>query len=553
MTLPAVGFYYPVAFATDVDYPWLHVKQTNNSSSSFSFDFSGYYNSWPYDDGSTSQSIEISTTATFNSTKKCFDFTYSPWYGSISVNGSSLTLSITNNNGISYGRELTLGTPLTKIVLSPSSKTISVNDSFTPSLTYTPSNATYPAVMWFSSNDKVAAVDLSTGKVTGISPGTATIYAKAMDGSGVQGSCTVTVDAVVEPVYRALLIGNQTFLSWNNDEKKYYIKVDDAHYNDAKLLGNMLHHVKGAQATDGTFVTIDVEPDLDYDGILNAIKTDFAGTTDNDISLFYLITHGNSGPYYDHGAWRPGNGDLTMPYKKSQVTNALADAYYNDPKHVLSLKTLANWLNTYVKGRVIVIIGSCGSGAGIFNTYYEQNSSSASSQTGYTAAFVKRAVNAFAAIDSGVDIIEPNFGEFRKPNKFYVLTSARAGETAWFKVGGYSYFEKTLAQGVGSSGNMPADDNRDGVVDLEELFTYISQRMPDTEGKNFGDQWYWKLVPNDYNNTQGWKEKTDEYGQRWIYISDAWNDLYESLGYGQDSWEQHVQRWPVNSHFALFK
>ena len=51
---------------------------------------------------------------------------------------------------------------------------------------------TNSALTWTSSNEAIATVD-QNGKVTPVAPGNATITATAQDGSGVSGSCTVTV------------------------------------------------------------------------------------------------------------------------------------------------------------------------------------------------------------------------------------------------------------------------------------------------------------------------------------------------------------------------
>ena len=55
-----------------------------------------------------------------------------------------------------------------------------------------PANATLKTFDWKSSNEKVASVS-QTGEVKGVSAGTAVIMVTAKDGSGVTGSCTVTV------------------------------------------------------------------------------------------------------------------------------------------------------------------------------------------------------------------------------------------------------------------------------------------------------------------------------------------------------------------------
>ena len=79
---------------------------------------------------------------------------------------------------------------------------IYVGESKAITATVKPDDATNKALTWKSSDETVATVD-ATGKVTGKKIGTATITATAQDGSGVSGSCTVTLSPVkkvtVEP------------------------------------------------------------------------------------------------------------------------------------------------------------------------------------------------------------------------------------------------------------------------------------------------------------------------------------------------------------------
>ena len=76
---------------------------------------------------------------------------------------------------------------------------IYVGESKAITATVKPDDATNKALTWMSSDETVATVD-ATGKVTGKKIGTATITATAQDGSGVSGSCTVTVLSAVKTV-----------------------------------------------------------------------------------------------------------------------------------------------------------------------------------------------------------------------------------------------------------------------------------------------------------------------------------------------------------------
>ena len=90
--------------------------------------------------------------------------------------------------------------PVTSIALNLTAKTLTMSaDNAAPywmlKPTVAPANATFPAVKYTSSNTAVATVS-STGKVTAVAPGTATITVSAQDGSGVEAICKVTVKSV---------------------------------------------------------------------------------------------------------------------------------------------------------------------------------------------------------------------------------------------------------------------------------------------------------------------------------------------------------------------
>ena len=76
---------------------------------------------------------------------------------------------------------------------------IYVGESKSITATVKPDDATNKELTWKSSDTAVATVD-ATGKVTGKKTGSATITATAQDGSGVSGSCTITVLSPVKKV-----------------------------------------------------------------------------------------------------------------------------------------------------------------------------------------------------------------------------------------------------------------------------------------------------------------------------------------------------------------
>jgi Leucine-rich repeat (LRR) protein len=104
-----------------------------------------------------------------------------------------------------------ISVPVTGITVSPTSAQVLIDGTAQLTATVAPDDATNKTVTWSSSNSNIATVD-ATGLVTGNALGTATITAAATDGSGVIGTCTVTV---IEPVidipdanFKAYLVAN---------------------------------------------------------------------------------------------------------------------------------------------------------------------------------------------------------------------------------------------------------------------------------------------------------------------------------------------------------
>ena len=87
---------------------------------------------------------------------------------------------------------VTVGTPVTKVKLNKTKSTMTVGKKQTLKATVTPKKASSKAVVWKSSNKKVATVT-SKGVVKAKKAGTVTITATAKDGSGKKAACKVTV------------------------------------------------------------------------------------------------------------------------------------------------------------------------------------------------------------------------------------------------------------------------------------------------------------------------------------------------------------------------
>ena len=100
---------------------------------------------------------------------------------------------------------------VSSITVSPSNITLSVGGSTFLTANVCPTNATNKCVTWSTDNPCVATVNPNSGLVTAQGAGTATIYATAQDGSGVYGTCNISVSYV--PVKSVILSQNQKTLS----------------------------------------------------------------------------------------------------------------------------------------------------------------------------------------------------------------------------------------------------------------------------------------------------------------------------------------------------
>lgn len=96
-----------------------------------------------------------------------------------------------------YQCKVTVKQPVTKVKLNKKSYTMTQGKSYTLKASVSPSSASNKKVTWSTSNKNVATVD-AKGKVKAVGAGTATITAKANDGSGKKASCKITVKAVVK-------------------------------------------------------------------------------------------------------------------------------------------------------------------------------------------------------------------------------------------------------------------------------------------------------------------------------------------------------------------
>jgi len=360
------------------------------------------------------------------------------------------TVTVKTQNGMKARVEVTVKKAPRKVTLDSIIASMTVKDTLR--LKATLPSGTYSPITWSSSDKSIARVSAS-GKVTAVAVGTATITAETYNGR--TAACVVTVNPDVDKVdYRALLIGEENFST----------DVCTRNRGDVLHMENMLINVRGYYG--GRF-SVTKEYDLSAKQVLSAIENTFADADENDVSLFFIATHGDvssTGQYAGYLSMVP-SGDMLL----GELANALKA----------------------VPGKVIVILESCGSGAAVYANSGNGKSDRKALLEAVkkrTEAFDAEVIRAFANADTGVRVqvdasdsgdTRANTGEFRVDNKFYVLTASDYNELSWGNEmmdadRSYNYFTLWLVQGIGVSGAMPADANNNGQTTLNELYRYIS-------------------------------------------------------------------------------
>ena len=118
------------------------------------------------------------------------------------LSGGTATITATAKDGSGKSASCSVNVKqfVSSITLNKTSEAIYTNAKLNLTATVNPNDATDKSLTWSCSNLNVASVS-STGEVTGLSAGTATITATANDGSGVSASCEVNVMPLANILY----------------------------------------------------------------------------------------------------------------------------------------------------------------------------------------------------------------------------------------------------------------------------------------------------------------------------------------------------------------
>ena len=214
-------------------------------------------------------------------------------------------------------------------------------------------------------------------------------------------------------INRALLVGCDRFLSQQETTPSSYNNVTrlaDALADSTMALETLLTQPEGLSST----------------GDLAALVLDaFSAADEDDMSLFYLSTH---------GLWEEG-------MSSGGVTFLLSDGSRETAVTALQLRSMFD----QIQGKKVLIIDACHAGA----------------------IMVKGVNTKLQNIFQGEDYI--------------VLCSSGGAEKSWFwsgdingeRLAGAGYFSGALLRGMSAQGGYAADDNRDGEITLNELKRYL--------------------------------------------------------------------------------
>ena len=216
-----------------------------------------------------------------------------------------------------------------------------------------------------------------------------------------------------ERVNRALLVGCDRFLSQPDTTPSSANNV--ARMEEALLASSMAFDVLVSRP-EGMATTGDLAA---------AILDAFSRADENDVSYFYLSTH---------GLWEEG---MTA----AQMTLLLSDGQRETAVSAYMLRTMFD----QIAGQKVLIIDACHAGA----------------------MLGKGVATQLQNVFTGEDYI--------------VICSSGGAEESWFwsgdiggeRLAGAGYFSGALVRAISTEGNFAADDNRDGEITLTELKRYL--------------------------------------------------------------------------------
>lgn len=225
-------------------------------------------------------------------------------------------------NGVYAYYKLTVKAPTIKI--SKTSLKLDVGASATLKATVAPSDMT---VKWTSSDSEIAKVS-SGGKVTAVTPGTATITATGTyAGKSYKKTCKVTVEPKVYALGETLTVPGKYSITFKSVEPHYFCNSydDDAvNYEECLMI---TYDFKNLSSTDDLYVS---DFSFDYYDV------------EGDVAKIHPCTHANDSNTCRPGMKCTGAQSAVMFKNVGNYIYIYTDIIYDDPGYMFELKVDRN-------------------------------------------------------------------------------------------------------------------------------------------------------------------------------------------------------------------
>lgn len=309
-------------------------------------------------------------------------------------------------------------------------------------------SAEYSEVTFKSSDTSVATVD-EKGYVTFKGIGVAKVSLTTANGLVATIEVTVTTRKPVSttPTYRLFAA-----YEYNKSGVSGYLPFTA---NNAKSVASVF----GRSSIGGLTYSTKVMGNPSKTALLSGISDYFSGTTDIDVSIIYLCSHGHMTKGY--GGYR-----MSLPGYNNNTSNA---NYYITSSEIMNCVSR-------IRGNVILIIDSCYSGA------FLQDASS-----------TLKALNGRVAVMTAASDTRATFYNVKS-------TSKSVDFFTFFLLKGLGYNERDKWWNMNAAGDkgaypgyLAADmaGNNDGIVTVREFYRYASKSIASNIPNYMKKSWYW--------------------------------------------------------------
>lgn len=277
------------------------------------------------------------------------------------------------------------------------------------------------------------AAVLDGNVLTGVKVGTAVLTATA--GSGVSATCNVVVSGA-----RYRFFGAYEYNDKNVTGVLYFSK------NNVQSMWNVLSRTK----IDGTaYEKTSIMANPAKSALLSGINTAFADSTDDDVSVVYICSHGYN--YIDVSSDKSMHYGIQLPGYENYKSSS---QYYITAEELFSAVSA-------IRGRVVLIVDSCFSGVFISNMRSKLNAEGGRISVLCAATDTKASYYTSKSMSSDFDFF------------------------TYFLLEGLDYDMQKHQYGMGYS----ADTDGDGAITLSEFFTHahdqVIANLPAYSGKSW--------------------------------------------------------------------